>query len=224
MFLSPVSSILANTPAPPFALALCTDLLPLGQFLVRRMAFSGRPAGRPISAPRARRATAGPFPARRPPHRVPGLVGPGRIFKSSGRHGPRRRRSRAGSSSQADVAGSGRSGPGPALRVEWMSWTPTLRARRALLHGSRTRSRCSWSAARRATRTSRRRSAAQRVVALPPAESRGDHGARRGTASLPSGRHPVWSRRHGGRRGTLCPLARLLHGCTVARRYCHLVV
>ena len=86
-------------------------------------------------------------PAERAAQRVAALPPAG----SRGGHGALR--------SRADVAGSGCSGPGPALRVERMSWAPTLRARLALLHGSRTLSRRSWSAARRAKRTSRRRSA-----------------------------------------------------------------
>ena len=73
------------------------------------MAFSGRPACRPISAPRARRAAAGCSrrAARRTASRAPWA--------------------RAGSSSRVDVAGPGGTGPGLALQVERTSWAPTLR-------------------------------------------------------------------------------------------------
>ncbi len=176
---------------------------------------------RSASAPRHRRAVPGAPPAApRPGPRGPGpdlqakwtsrapvAPGPGRVFKSSGRRGLRLLRARTSSPSRADVVDADASGPtsSPSRQPDA---EPMLLVRGSPRH----------------TDVAPAERAAQRVAALQPAESRGDHGARRGTASLPSGRHPAWSRRHGGRRGTLCPLARPPHGCMVVRRYCHLVV
>ena len=123
LFFSPVSSILANTPAPPFVLISALTSPPRAVLSASHglLGPARVPAYlRSASAPRRRRV----FPARAPQHRVPGPVGPGRIFKSSGRRWPRWRRARAGSSSRAGVAGSGCSGPGLALQVKWTSRAP----------------------------------------------------------------------------------------------------
>ena len=144
-------------------------------------------------APRHRRAVPGappaaPRPGPRGPgpdlhvkwtSRAPAAPVPGRVFKSSGRRGLRSLRARTSSPSRVDVEDADASGPtsSPSRQPDA---EPMLLVRGSPRHTD-------------VVPTER---AAQRVAALPPAESSGDHrdGARRGTASLPSGRHPAWSR------------------------------
>jgi hypothetical protein len=132
--------ILANTPAPPIFFVICTD--PHEQALVQF--WAGPRAGRPVStsAPRRRRVIPPLLPwalrarsALAAPR--PGLRGPGPV--SSGR---------------ADVAGSGRTGPGLALRV-----------------GNRT---VPDSACRATSPTHWAERATPRAAALSPVRSRGD--------------------------------------------------
>ena len=132
------------------------------------LAFSGRPAGRPISAPRARLAAAG-NPGARPAAPDPGPAGPAR---------PRRSASRAPWARAGLFKSGGRRGLRSLLAP---TSSPT---RQPDTHGLRLaapRRHCAGRSARpRGPLRCRRRGhvAAPRAAALPPAWSRGGPGVR----------------------------------------------